>query len=279
MIDRDTTYGIYKNSTPKQKYFFSSKKSDDLLFTIAQKYDLDKDEEKNKLFNITVGDIILGFYKIEDTVPLLQQELGLDPRTAALLGADVLDFLAPLSDPNWQPPAEEVEEDEEDIDAENEQTDLEENDRFQETSDTPEPASVPTAVTNNQPHKIPYAQSAEGTFREETPTETSPQTYQPVQAPAFPENQPTTLTPAEDLPAPNPALHTMANDMEHVRQTGEPSPRATPSLNLEHAPTYVSQNQDSLRQPLSDTPSYTPPPRPLNPSPVSDIEPPRWSDD
>lgn len=63
-------------------------------------------EERYNKFAITVGDIILGFYKIEDTVPLLQQELGLDPKTAALLGAEVLEFLAPLSDPNWQPPVE-----------------------------------------------------------------------------------------------------------------------------------------------------------------------------
>jgi len=53
-----------------------------------------------------LGDIILGFYKIEDTVPLLQQELGIDAKTAALLGADVLDFLAPLSDPNFVVPVE-----------------------------------------------------------------------------------------------------------------------------------------------------------------------------
>lgn len=59
-----------------------------------------------KRYLITVSDIILGFYKIEDTVPLLQQELDLDPKTAALLGAEVLEFLAPLSDPNWAPPIE-----------------------------------------------------------------------------------------------------------------------------------------------------------------------------
>ena len=57
-----------------------------------------------------VGDIILGFYKVEDTVPLLQQELGLNAKTAALLGADVLDFLAPLSDPTFVVPTEEPEE-------------------------------------------------------------------------------------------------------------------------------------------------------------------------
>lgn len=60
-----------------------------------------------KKYLVLISDIILGFYKIEDTVPLLQQELGLDAKTSALLGADVLDFLAPLSDPNWLPPTEE----------------------------------------------------------------------------------------------------------------------------------------------------------------------------
>lgn len=68
-----------------------------------------------KSFMVTAYDIVLGFYKIEDTVPLLQQELELDPKTAALLGAEVLEFLAPLSDPNWQPPVEENEDQPNDV--------------------------------------------------------------------------------------------------------------------------------------------------------------------
>ena len=137
MIDRDTSYSIYKNSTPKQKYFFSSKASDDLLFSIAQKYNLHK-SDKNKLFAAIVGDIVLGFYKINDTVPLLKQELGLDDETTKLLGADVLEFLAPLSDPNWQPPEE------------FKSVDVDEEGKINQTVATKE---IETAGTN---HTVPY---------------------------------------------------------------------------------------------------------------------------
>ena len=139
MIDRDTSYSIYKNSTPKQKYFFSSKASDDLLFSIAQKYNLHK-SDKNKLFAAIVGDIVLGFYKINDTVPLLKQELGLDDETAKLLGTDVLEFLAPLSDPNWQPPEE------------FEPIDVDEEGKINQTVATKETEIAKTShvITNNQ---------------------------------------------------------------------------------------------------------------------------------
>ena len=86
--------------------FYDTHKStfvEKLLF----KYNFPSDYEFGTLLTL-IGDIILGFYKIEDTVPLLQQELGLDAKTAALLGAELLDFLAPLSDPNWRPPVEEA---------------------------------------------------------------------------------------------------------------------------------------------------------------------------
>lgn len=105
MIDNETFQEVYTHATPAQKYLFSSSYSGETLANLAIKYQISGPDLYSK-FAITIGDIILGFYKIEDTVPLLQQELGIDAKTAALLGADVLDFLAPLSDPNWQPPAE-----------------------------------------------------------------------------------------------------------------------------------------------------------------------------
>ncbi len=67
---------------------------------------LNLDPEIKADLSTIIGDIILGFYKIEDTVPLLQQELGIDPKTAALLGAELFEFLALLSDTKWQPPIE-----------------------------------------------------------------------------------------------------------------------------------------------------------------------------
>ncbi len=104
-VTREIRNQIFEAATPIQQYLYGSSESGNKLFAVAQKFDLTS-PDKYKLFAVTVGDIILGFYRIEDTVPLLQQELQLSPRAAALLGADVLDFLAPLSDPNWQPPTE-----------------------------------------------------------------------------------------------------------------------------------------------------------------------------
>lgn len=94
------------DSISKNKlYFYLYTVTGNKLGIISQRYDFSEAEVRTTLTR-TVGDIVLGFYRVQDTVPLLQQELGVDPHTAALLGADVLEFLAPLSDPNWQPPAE-----------------------------------------------------------------------------------------------------------------------------------------------------------------------------
>ncbi len=103
MVTREIRNQAFDSADAKKQYFYANPESGIRQFEMAKKYDLHKDESYKK-FALTVGDIILGFYRIEDTVPLLQQELGVSPRTAALLGADVLDFLAPLSDPSWVPP-------------------------------------------------------------------------------------------------------------------------------------------------------------------------------
>ncbi len=108
-ITQEVRDSIYLSATLPVKFLYSHPQSGIKLKEIAMKHNMN---EKYYEFAITIGDIILGFYKIGDTVPLLQQELGLDPKTAALLGADVLEFLAPLSDPNWQPPVDMTETDE-----------------------------------------------------------------------------------------------------------------------------------------------------------------------
>ncbi len=95
-----------RNINPAQEMLYRHYTSGQKLFSIAVNNKIETDSQYDEFVTI-VGDIILGFYKIEDTVPLLQQELNLDAKTAALLGADVLDFLAPLSDPTWQPPIDE----------------------------------------------------------------------------------------------------------------------------------------------------------------------------
>jgi hypothetical protein len=110
IITNDIRVNQYKRASQAQYYLTSNIEAGLNLRNIAQKYDLHQDEAYKK-FAVTVGDIILGFYKIEDTVPLLRQELGIDMAIAERLGADVLVFLAPLSDPNWQPPVDEDRED------------------------------------------------------------------------------------------------------------------------------------------------------------------------
>jgi hypothetical protein len=277
MIEHAIRISQYKTANHAQHYLTSNLEASKKLFSIAQRYDLHIRDEVYKIFATTVGDIILGFYKIEDTVPLLQQELGLDPRTAALLGADVLDFLAPLSDPNWQPPVEETEYEEE-MGGE----DVSEFVPEDNMADYPKEENVvnPLSVTNNQPNKVPPI-----TYYD------IPSTLPAVETAISPTQSVTSVPPVSRAPQPagqnqsdnqnvptNPALHTMASDMEVARQEEGSGVRATPSLNLEPTPTYVSQNQDSLRQPLSSTPTYTPTPQPTTSPQSSNIEPPRWSD-
>jgi hypothetical protein len=227
---------VYKNCKIVQKYLYSNSACGLQLFNIAQKYDLHHDDVY-KTFAITVGDIVLGFYRVEDTVPLLQQELGISPQIAARLGVDVLDFLAPLSDPNWQPPAGFLEDEETE-------------------NNTPENVPAPIIETSNE---------------ELLPThQTIPLTENP-----HPVVPPTTITPqpVASQTATQPfdhkrPLHTMASDMASLRNE-----TYRPSLDLDNEPVHQSQSQDTLRQSLSDIPSYTvakPTAPPSNPNP------PRW---
>lgn len=270
MIDLEIRKKVYSQISDKQKYFYEHPTSGGLLLAITQKYDLYHDDVY-AVFATTVGDIILGFYKIQDTVPLLQQELGLDPRTAALLGADVLDFLAPLSDPNWQPPVEEMEADEDEMEDEdvNEYAPADNMDDYSTQENIPNPLPI----TNNQPNKVPPTtyddipttlSTADTITNSAQPLNPVPPVYRIPQPQTTPQNSPNNQSAQT-----NPVLHTMASDMEMARQA--------PTLNLEDAPTYVAQNQDSLRKPLSNTPTYTPAPQPTTSPQTSNIEPPRWS--
>lgn len=103
-INSELRKSLIANCSEPAQYLSSDESRAKLLFFAVEKKIFNQAILKKYL--VLISDIILGFYKIEDTVPLLQQELEIDAKTAALLGADVLDFLAPLSDPNWQPPAE-----------------------------------------------------------------------------------------------------------------------------------------------------------------------------
>lgn len=195
---------VSKNILPAQKYLYSSAYSGEALYFIAKKYDFHKDESIYAKFAKTVGDIVLGFYRVPDTVPLLQQELGLSPRTAAILGADVLDFLAPLSDPNWHPPQPEI---------------------IEEEVSTPEQIPVPIPTLSTEPYhqileSLPTAPVMTPNYiAPAAPSPTTPQSsslhFEPIhtsvgqdalrqplsQIPSY-NNQPTTNTPPADIETP-----------------------------------------------------------------------------
>lgn len=103
MISDTQREGAYTKTTAVQKQLYASPQAGKTLKGLAQKYNVHAPETYS-IFAVTVGDIILGFYKPEDTITLLQQELGISTQTAALLSADLKIFLAPLQDPNWQAP-------------------------------------------------------------------------------------------------------------------------------------------------------------------------------
>ena len=91
---------------PEKLEFFTSNSARVQMLNIYLKHSLPLNFEFKKYLILT-EDIILGFYKIEDTIALLQQELEIDEATATQLGGEVLEYLQPLSDPNWQPPLDE----------------------------------------------------------------------------------------------------------------------------------------------------------------------------
>ena len=193
-----------------QLWLYGSDEAAEKLDQITNKYDLTETAIKSK-FVVTVANIVLGFYRVADTVPLLQQELGLSPRTAAILGADVLDFLAPLSDPSWKPPQDELVPEE-----------------LLEIPAMPIPSAVavPTA---------PYTQIFKSLSSQPAPVNPTPNYIAP---------------PAPVISAPQPT-----------------------SLHFE--PVHTAQSQDTLRQPLSQIPSYNNQPAPKT-DPVNIETPPQW---
>ncbi len=108
LISESTRIQILKHLQRNKVIFYQNIQSNPTILGLAEKYSLTSNGQEDE-FAIIIGDIILGFYKIEDTVPLLQQELGIDAKTAALLGVEIIDFLTPLSDPNFVVPVEQAE--------------------------------------------------------------------------------------------------------------------------------------------------------------------------
>lgn len=102
-LNNEIRLQAYRNATPVQQYLFGNFDTGQILVKIGKKYSNSNDTFLDN-YIVLVGDTILGFFKINDVIPLLQQELDLDLSAAEKLGAEVLEFLAPLSDPDWQPP-------------------------------------------------------------------------------------------------------------------------------------------------------------------------------
>jgi hypothetical protein len=194
VIKDDIRYNLLTHDV-KSLHRFLFIKTNSSIISLANKY-IPGDESKMEQLKIILGDIILGFYKIEDTVPLLQQELELDAKTAALLGAEVLDLLAPLSDPNWQPPVE--------TDDDNTEPDTAQAIRPAEVT----PINSPESIVEQQEAVLPPLRTmASDMLEERSPVRT---TYNPVaeaEVPVYQSTQPVITKPIIEAPSYNAPLY------------------------------------------------------------------------
>ena len=192
-ITREFRIELLEQVKPVQLYLYGSPTSGGALLNIAEKYQLVSSFNYKK-FALTVGDIVLGLYKIEDTVPLLQQELALDGKTATLLGADILDFLAPLSDPNWQPPI-----DEEENDILNNDVDFAEPDDVLPLSS---PLESTNTELNNEPQVIPKIRTmANDMAQGRSPVRTTFNAASDIEETVYVSSQPTLEKKVIDVPS------------------------------------------------------------------------------
>ncbi len=217
---------IYESANSVMKFLYEMPESGRRLREIADRYRI-IEHENYKKFALLVGDVVLGFYKIEDTVPLLQQELGLDAKTAALLGADVLDFLAPLSDPNFVVP-------------EDDAADFEGGSSVEETTVETE---TPPENTGANPVYVAMQNAAPSVTEVYAPAIPTPYTHPTVIAPE---------------------IHTMATDAAVVRGSYQPvsADDSTPT-HVSAQPTFTRpplSDTPSYATPASPHPDSTPTP-------------------
>ncbi|MFN3693251.1 MAG: hypothetical protein ACK4SL_04135 [Candidatus Paceibacteria bacterium] len=197
-IDEKIRRDIIAAQPERQKLVYLYTKTNPHLRVLLEQFALP--EEQVEAGIMLLGDIILGFYRTEDTVPLLQQELGLDPKTAALLGAEVLEFLTSITDPNWQPPTDAP--------------------RIQETPTNQVPLKAPAGFTTPTPLVVEpsavveptpvYQPAPVGYMSTPTPNPTPIyQSTQPTPAPVplstIPSYTPAPTPPTPPAPAPAPA--------------------------------------------------------------------------
>ena len=86
----------FEQANERQKELYDTHESGVLLHEIAKKHNI---LNKKDLFFVAVGDIILGLVPQEKLPELLVERLGIERPTAMSITADVLDFLAPLDQP------------------------------------------------------------------------------------------------------------------------------------------------------------------------------------
>jgi hypothetical protein len=84
--------------TPVQERLYSDPESGTLLVAIADTHQITGDEQYTA-FAIAIGDVILGLVPQEKLPELLVERLGIERAAAMRITADVLDFLAPLDQP------------------------------------------------------------------------------------------------------------------------------------------------------------------------------------
>jgi hypothetical protein len=101
-IERDKSYSV---ATAAQRYLYSHPDSGAALLALAKTYHI-TDPDNYRTFAILVGDIVLGLLPLQEVGSKLSSELNLTSDISNALTRDLLDFLAPLSDPSWQIPQE-----------------------------------------------------------------------------------------------------------------------------------------------------------------------------
>lgn len=94
-VTDDMRDAAYATASTIQKTLYSSPDQGVRLHSIFTRHSLP--EELYGDYAISVGDVILGFYKPSDLPTLFETTLHLDSLTALRLAADLADFLAPLS--------------------------------------------------------------------------------------------------------------------------------------------------------------------------------------
>lgn len=238
-ITESTRLAILQQSSLRKIKFYLYVHTGGKLITLCEHYQI-SDPVMVITFKELVGDIILGFYDIEDTVALLEQELELDHETATKLGDEVINFLAPLSNPIWQPqetaPTFILTKNDASINNDNKLST-----EHEPTSDT---TDSPTQITSLHP----------------TPNFAIPRSLEIKR-----EGQATTVAAIPDI-------HTMASDATLARSPERTSYEPVIVDEIIHV-----SSQPATRQSLSDLPAYTSsvPANIPTASPIT-AEPPRW---